>query len=50
MNANELIELQKINVDLNDDHYISQIIKLKKNNSIVIIGNTELILYSLINN
>ena len=50
LNKNELIELQKINVNLNDDHYISQIIKLTKNNSIVVIGNTELILYSLINN
>ena len=50
MNENKLTELQKIKVDLEDDHSISQIIKLKKNNSVVVIGNTELILYNVINN
>ena len=50
INENELVELQNIKVNLKGDHSISKIIKLKKNNLIAVIGNTELILYNLLSN
>ena len=49
INKNKLTEIEKMKVNLKDDHSIRQIIKLK-NNSVVVIGNTELYLYNLINN